>query len=347
MRIDANFYGNSSSAFASLETLIFHDMPEWDEWECKTSAFPSLRYLSVSNCPKLKGHLSEHLSHLKYQTIDVCKQLEIEGVKMETSPFDMIGHHLHSLRIFFCSDMNILINHCYGFLVELHITQSCDSLANFPLDLFPKLRELDLVDCRNLQIISQGHPHRHLKSMRIEKCSEFELFPDEGLFAPQLEKFSIEGLEKLKLMPKRMSALLPSLNYLNINNCPGVELSDECLPFNLKHVYLLNCSKLVASLKKEVWGKNPYLEFLSVEKDDMEYFPDEGLLPQSLTELRIKDCLNLKKLDYRGLCHLSSLQKLFLSKCQILQCLPEEGLPESISQLIITDCPLLKQRYKK
>ena len=116
VRIDANFYGNSSSAFVSLETLIFDDMKEWEEWECNTSAFPSLQHLSMWNCPKLKGHLSEHLSHLKYQTIDVCKQLEastleIEGVKMETSSLDMLLSHtpIQSLNIFCCPGMNILI----------------------------------------------------------------------------------------------------------------------------------------------------------------------------------------------------------------------------------------------
>ena len=71
------------------------------------------------------------------------------------------------------------------------------------------------------------------------------------------------------------------------------------------------------------------------------------MLPLSLTILKIKDCRNLKKLDYRGLSRLSSLKELSLHNCQILQCLPEEGLPESISQLNIKDCPLLKQRCKK
>jgi len=360
VRIDADFYGNSCSAFASLEMLKFTDMQEWEEWKCMAGAFPSLKELWVTNCPKLKGHLPEHLPRLRFLFIERCEQLvtstpktvEIEGVKMETSSFNISGllvsdPPLESLCIDSCPSMDIPINHCYNSLVELNVIQCCDSLANFPLDLFPKLCKLDLSNCHNLHIISQGHPHRHLKSLRIRKCSEFELFPDEGLFAPQLETFLIEGLEKLKSMPKRMSSLLLSLNYLKINNCPGVELSDECLPLNLKHIHLLNCSKVVASLKKGVWGTNPSIESLSIQKEDVECFPDEGLLPVSLTRLHIKDCPNLKKLNYRGLYHLSSIQKLLLSNCPILQRLPGEGLPESILQLDITNCPLLKQRCKK
>ncbi|ESW05578.1 hypothetical protein PHAVU_011G191400 [Phaseolus vulgaris] len=354
VRIDADFYGNNSSTFASLETLSFTNMKEWEEWQCMTGAFPHLQDLSVTNCPKLKGHLP-NLPHLKNLCIKSCKQLvasttrvvENEDVKMETSSFDMIGHHLESLSIFICPGMNIPINHCYHFLIQLHILQCCDSLTNFPLDLFPRLCNLDLGNCRNLQIISQGHPHLHLKSLSIQHCSEFESFPNEGLFGPQLKRFCIIGMEKLKSMPKRMFALLPSLHYLSIRDCPGVELSEGCLPSNLKEMRLLNCSKLVASLKKGVWETNTSLKFLYIQKGDVECFPDEGLLPLSLTDLIIKDCPNLKKLDYKGLCHLSSLRKLVLENCPILQCLPDEGLSESISQLRITDCPLLKQRYKK
>ena len=148
------------------------------------------------HCPKLKGHLPEQLSHLKTLIIEHCEQLvgwipravEVEGVS--NSP-------LEYLHIYSCPGMNIPINHCFHFLKELRITDGCDCLTTFPLDLFPKLSELRLVECRNLQMISQGHPHSHLKTLRIYACSEFESFPNEGLFAPQLETLCIIGMEKL------------------------------------------------------------------------------------------------------------------------------------------------------
>jgi len=196
-------------------------------------------------------------------------------------------------------------------------------------------------------MISQGHPHGHLKNLTIKKCCEFESFPNEGLSAPQLMSFWIEELEKLKSMPKHMSALLPSLNNLGINNCPGVELSDGCLPSKLYRISLLNCSKLFASLNKGVWGTNPSIQSFCIGKEDVECLPGEGLLPVSLTKLDIIDCPNLKKLDYRGLCHLSSLKRMLIENCAVLQCLPEEGLPESIKLLKIRDCPLLNPWYNK
>jgi len=153
-------------------------------------------------------------------------------------------------------------------------------------------------------MISQGHPHSHLKSLDIEKCSEFESFPNEGLFAPQLYRLSIKGMEKLKSLPERMPALLPSLNNLSIGGFAGVEFSDGCLPPNIKFMNLFNCSKLAASLKGAL-GANSSLQILSISDVDVESFPDEGLLPLSLTELSIYDSPNLMKLDYRG--HLSPL----------------------------------------
>ena len=342
-RIDADFYANSSSAFASLETLSFTDMKEWEEWQCMTGAFPNLQSLTVKNCPKLRGNLPEQISHLKELTIEQCQQLvaSIQDVKMEQSSVD--GAIFNSTT---CPGMTIPINQTYHFLLELCIIHGCDSLTTFPLDLFPKLCKLELGECRNLQMISQEHPHSHLKFLKIEKCYEFESFPNEGLFAPELKRFQILGLEKLKSMPKRMSALLPSLHDMLISNCPEVELSDRSLPSNLKCMSLWSCSKLVASLKG-AWGTEPSLGSLYIREVDAECFPGEGLLPHSLTQLLIYDCPNLKKLDYKGLCHLSSLEKLELSNCPILLSLPEEGLPKSISELKIEDCPLLRQRCKK
>jgi len=143
-----------------------------------------------------------------------------------------------------------------------------------------------------------------------------------------------------------MCAHLPSLDHMIIDDCPGVELSEGCLPSNLKELRILNCPKLVVSLKEALSG-NHSLQVLRISSEDIECFPDEGLLPLSLTTIEIHNCPMLKKLDYKGLCHLSSLRKLILRRCPILQSLPEEGLPKSISYLTILGSPLLQQLYKK
>ena len=329
--IGADFYGSSSSSFMNLERLKFYKMKEWEEWKCKTTSFPRLEYLYIYSCPKLKGP-SEQLLHLKELIIGECDKIIISENNMDTSS-------LERLRIYECPLVIIPVTH-YDLLEEMSIHGSCHSLTIFQLDFFPKLRLLEVRRCQNLRRISQDYAHSHLKELTIYDCSQFESFPTEGLSAPWLQRLIIGGCENLKLLPKRMQILLPSLTQLRLVECPKVEMfPDRGLPSNVKDVSLSSL-KLIASLR-ETLDANTCLQTLRIENVDVECFTDEVLLPRSLTSLTIYDCRNLKKMEYKGLCHLSSL---ILWHCPNLQCLPEEGLPKSVSSLHIWDCPLLEQR---
>ncbi|KAL2646288.1 hypothetical protein AAZV13_05G043900 [Glycine max] len=203
------------------------------------------------------------------------------------------------------------------------------TLMIFPLDFFPKLCILRLFWVHNLQMISEEHTHNHLKELEISGYPQFESFPNEGLLALWLKIFSIRVLENLKLLPKRMHILLPSIFHLSKEDCPQVKMfSDGGFPSNLNNVQL-SSFKLITSPKGTL-GANTSLKRLYIRKVDVESFPDEGFLLLSLTFLEIRDCPDLKKLDYKGLCQLSSLKELRLENCPSLQCLPEEGLPKSI-----------------
>ncbi|KAK8469934.1 hypothetical protein PHAVU_004G013300 [Phaseolus vulgaris] len=265
--IGAEFYGSNSS-FACLERLLFYNMKEWEEWECKTTSFPRLQELDVVECPKLKR------THLK--KVVVSEELRIRGNSMDS-----------------------------------------ETLTIFRLDFFPKLCSLTLKSCKNIRRISQEYAHNHLMNLNIYDCPQFKSF----------------------LFPKPMQILFPSLITLRITKCPQVEFPDGSLPLNMKEMSL-SCLKLIASLR-ETLDPNTCLETLSIGNLDVECFPDEVLLPPSITSLRISYCPNLKKMHLKGICHLSSLT---LHDCPILQCLPAEGLPKSISFLSIWGCPLLKER---
>nr|ACZ74709.1 CNL-B12 [Phaseolus vulgaris] len=289
--IGAEFYGTNSS-FASLERLEFHNMKEWEEWECKNTSFPRLEGLYVDKCPKLKGLSEQHDLHLK-----------------------------KVLSIWSCPLVNIPMTN-YDFLEAMMINGGWDSLTIFMLDLFPKLRTLRLTRCQNLRRISQEHAHSHLQSLAISDCPQFESFLSEGL------------------SEKPVQILIPSLTWLEIIDCPEVEMfPDGGLSLNVKQMNLSSL-KLIASLK-EILNPNTCLQSLYIKNLDVECFPDEVLLPRSLSCLVISECPNLKNMHYKGLCHLSSLR---LGDCPNLQCLPEEGLPKSISSLSIIGCPLLKER---
>ncbi|XP_073226793.1 putative disease resistance RPP13-like protein 1 isoform X2 [Cicer arietinum] len=378
---------SSNVPFSSLETLQFEDMVEWEEWECKTAtnAFPFLQKLSIKNCPNLRYFLPEKLPFLTMLEISHCEQLvasiprtliireldlndcgklqfdyhpatlkiiKIGGYNMELSLLERIepiisNISLERIKITDCPNMNIPLHCCYNFLVGLYIWNSCDSLTTFPLDLFPKLKELQFRDCINLEMISQSQTH-NLKLLQISNCSKFVSFPRGGLNAPELVVCEFYKLENLKSLPECMQILLPSMCHLFVRHCPKLELlSGGGLPSNLKQLHLRNCSKLLASMKR-VLATTTSLFRLYIGEVDVECFPDQGLLPHSLTALSITWCPNLKKLNYNGLCHLSSLTTLYLSSCPLLQCLPEEGLPKSISTLQIWgDCSLLKPRFRK
>ena len=315
--IGAEFYGNSSSSFTSLERLTFSKMKELEECERKTAAFPRLKTLEVDQCPKLKG-LPDQLVNVKY--------LKIRG-SMKPSCLERCEHTVshNSLEdLNFCAFpiMNILMSRSFKLLEEIEIFSGCDSLTTFPLDFFPNLRSLSLVFCCNLQIISQKHTHNRLMHLTIDGCSRFDSFPSEGLSAPRLKRMYIDGAENLKLLSKQMQILLPSLSVLIIIDCPKVEMfPDGGLPPNVEAVSLSSV-KLMASLR-ETLGTNTCLEILSIKDMDVEFFPDEVLLPHCITSLRIYRCPNLKRMHYKGLCHLSSLT---LYDCPNLQCLPEDTL---------------------
>ncbi|XP_014520718.1 putative disease resistance RPP13-like protein 1 [Vigna radiata var. radiata] len=298
LSIDADFHGNNSSSFKSLQTLYFSDMRQWEKWDCQavTGAFPCLQEFSIKNCPKLKGHLPK-FGALKTLRAIHCQQLEA-----------LIRLRVEELSV--CSALE-------------SISDDCVSLRIFPLDFFPTLRTLELSGFPNLQMISQNHVHNHLWHLYIKECP------------------------KLESLPANMHMLLPSLRELQIKECPRLEsFSEGGLPLNLKEITLNNCFRLVGSLKRAL-GDSPSLISLSIKKVEAECFPDEGLLPLSLTQLIINDSPNLKKLNYKGLLELSSLRSLKLSKCPNLECLPEEGLPKSISFFQIFNCPLLEQRCHK
>ncbi|CAN6556500.1 unnamed protein product [Malus baccata var. baccata] len=311
--VGSEFYG---PAFKSLEFLSFHSMQEWQEWcfpggeEEEGGHFPNLCELSLENCPKLTGKLP-----LYY--FPRLERLTLQEVNIE-------------------------------FL-------ACSQEYNkFNIEL-PSLRDLGISDCPNLVCFVGGGVLLAPNLKRISMCCFKNLWsvPEEmHASLPSLQSLSIQGSKEFKSFPEESK--FPSLSYLIIQDCPELESFPEGgLPSKLRYLGIRSCKKLMANRIR--WGlqtltslKYLDLDFSKCEEEEIgESFPEEGLLPTTLTSLRISNHPNLKTIDGKALRHLISLETLKISFCPQLQSLPDEGLPTSLSRLEIRECDLLTQRCQR
>ncbi|KAG5531054.1 hypothetical protein RHGRI_025869 [Rhododendron griersonianum] len=344
------FYGESGSLskpFQSLETLRFEKMSGWVDW-CILDAgeFSQLHKLEVVECPKLVTSLPRTTSirelvlkecqgvQLEWRSVSSVEKLEISGfASLEEFPGELETlTNLKELRVEKCPRLYVPeMSNCNMFLESLELVR-CESLISLPLGLFPKLRYLGIEECTNLKT----------------------LFIPDGIELQNLtllESLTIEGCKKLKALPEQMHTLLPSLRSLSLEDCPEIESFPKGgLPSKLGELYIRNCKKLVGGRRD--WGLQtlPSLAMFSLlggSEDVLESFPEEGLLPSTLTRLCFGDLPNLKSLNKRDLQLLGSLKGIEIFECPQLQSLPEEGLPTSLIALFLDDCPLLKPRCRR
>ncbi|KAK4592160.1 hypothetical protein RGQ29_016603 [Quercus rubra] len=337
-RVCSRFYGNGFCAtnkpFKSLEKLTFKRMLEWKEWftyegENEGGVFPNLRDLRIIECPKLTGDLPNLLPYLSVLKIIDCPQLDASLPRPSA-------------------------------LRKLVLT-SCDKVELKKLS--PKLQSLTVGGCH--ATLPEGGLPTTLKTLRsngqsllcltsltkltIWDCPDFKCFPSGGLRAPNLTQISISYCEKLELLPEGMHACLPSLLHLRLRNCPKLESFPEGgLPSNLQILQIQWCDKLFPNRMN--WGLqslHSLREFnIWYYGSEVDSFPEEALLPPSLIHLNIS-FKHLKSLNGRGFQHLTSLKELQIGSSDMLQCLPEEGFPTSLSILDIRDCTLLKKQYRR
>lgn len=230
----------------------------------------------------------------------------------------------------------------------------CDSLWSFPLQFFPKLKFIEIFNCKNLESLSASTgSHLDLTSLtylKIYRCPTFVSFLSGGICARKLTEIEVFSCKKLKSLPEGMVTLLPSLSSLQLYKCPELDsFPKDGLPSNLKTLTIQYCEKLI-SCRKE-WGLqtlHSLRDFIICSKsEELESFPKEAILPPTLTNFSISSFPNLKSLNGKGFQHLTSLKSLMIWSCDKLQCLPEQGLPTSLSVIQIFGCPLLNQQCEK
>ncbi|KAB2084073.1 hypothetical protein ES319_A05G310100v1 [Gossypium barbadense] len=345
------FYGNgkaSTKPYQSLEMLTF----------------PLLQELCIRDCPKLTKSLPKHLPCLKNLEIVDCEKL---GGLLPTAP------SILELELDKCDALQLELLTCGHRELEIRdsnmddsvleqMLQRCTLLENLCLWNRSEIRSLPEVRVpitlkqfsinsylKFISAASEGGHHQHLNSLDIYSCQKLISFEiEDGLAVTNLTRLVLSGCGSLKSLPEQMQSVFPSLEVLEIIGCPEIErVPKEGLPSKLKEIRIGSSDKLIESLIRErEWSLHtlPSLTFLGIEgsKVEMECFPDEHLLPSSLTSLRIFSLPNLKSLEYKGFQHLTSLCKLYILDCPNLQSMPPNMLPHSLSYLSIWNCPKLQ-----
>ncbi|KAK3223805.1 hypothetical protein Dsin_010830 [Dipteronia sinensis] len=313
------------SSFTNMVVLHFTD--------CKSGLslpsfgqLSSLKELHVQNCPELTGRLAGYFPSLELLYIAWCWKLD-----------------------FLFEDVRN-----YSNLRNLHIKSSCDSLMIFTLNLFHRLENLQLMDCRNLKRIEVSEDiHgelRCLQSLKIIDCHNLELFAGRGLPTPNLTSFIVMNCNGLLSMPEQMHTLLTSLEVLGVSYCPKIEsFPIGGLPTNLQSLLIQNCDRLTP---QEGWGLNNMTSLTSVRItggcSNLNSFPQVGLLPTSLKCLEISEFPDLKSLNLSGFQFLDSIETLEINSCVNLRSMSDgRWLPSSISSLSITGCSLMTEQCQK
>ena len=363
-RLGDEFCGNIGHSllkpFASLESLSFEGMLEWEEWDSLEVEFPSLKMLSISNCPKLRRHLPKQLPELTELKIYDCKQLvcclpmapsicelEIRGCE------DMVVRSAGSLT----SLASLTVEGVCKIPIELGQLQSlvklylckCPELKEMPpiLHNLASLKDLDIKECDSLLSLSEMGLPPMLESLTIKYCPVLGSLP-EGMMQniTTLRHLSIRCCEKLELALAEDTTHNhnASLSSLTINNSCG-SLTSFPLAFFTKLVVLdfKNCDRLECLYIPDGDGLHHVdltsLQFLRIfHCPNLVSFPSVGLPIPNLKKLHIFGCEKLKSLPQGMHALLTSLQNLYIFDCPEIDSLPEGGLPSNLSDLCIRKC---------
>ncbi|XP_028944076.1 putative disease resistance RPP13-like protein 1 isoform X1 [Malus domestica] len=363
---------------ASLSSLQFLSIEGCKEFKSfpEESKFPSLKDLKIMNCPEFRS-LPEEM----HASLPSLQSLSIKGCKeFKSFPEESKFPSLDYLEIMECPEFRSLPEEMHASLPSLQslFIKGSKEFKSFPEESkFPSLKDLKIWECPEFRSLPE-EMHASLPSLQslfIKGSKEFKSFPEESKF-PSLKDLKIWDCPEFRSLPEEMHASLSSLQYLSIEWCKEFKsfpeeskfpsLSSLCIRYcpelesfpegglsKLRSLEIVGCKKLMANRMR--WGLQTFtsLESLHVgfsgceEEEIGESFPEEGLLPTTLTSLKIFHHPNLKTIDGKELRHLISLVMLKIWFCPRLQSLPDEGLPTSLFVLDIRQCDLLTQRCQR
>ena len=317
----------------------------------------TLKKLSIISCESLSSlpeGIMMHCNSIHTNntiTMGICalEVLYIEGCpSLVDFPEGSLPTTLKELKILHCENLKSLpegIMHQHyssnttanGALLQVLYLYHCPSLTSFPKGKFPStLKTLDIMSCEQLESISEEMFHSSANSN-------------------SLQSLSIGGYPNLKALPD----CLFDLSNIYVTTCKSLELWPHQFQnfTRLKSLVIKDCENINNPVSQ--WGltRLPSLKILSIgamfpHATSFSFSDDDhhsGFLPSTLTSLSLSKFQNLESLASLSLQTLTTLQSLQIDNCPKLRSiLPREGLlPDTLSQLSIRRCPVLKQRFSK
>ncbi|XP_027356758.1 putative disease resistance protein At3g14460 [Abrus precatorius] len=315
------------------------------------TSFPSLGYLpSLLELRLTKFNSLQMIGPEFYgNLIEPFKSLEILKFKdmlqwKEWLPIEVEGREFPSLvqlHLKRCPSLTGKLPRCLVSLGNLLIS-GCPNLED-SLPRVPMLRELELTDCRKLQLIQIGdseNKYASLEKLRLKSsCDSLVTFPFNSFTS--LQELHIQDCRSLK-----SSSISPEDNFLclqtlKLKDCPNLVCLSERLP--APKLQSLSISRLLKLSSLDHIQHFTSLKYLKIKDcDQLESVPLQGLgLADSLLTLIVKGCSLLKPLLERGTNRnfFTSLQELHIQDCGSLK--SSSISSECLQTLKLKDCPNL------
>jgi hypothetical protein len=363
-KVGPEFYGQGcSKPFPVLETLLFKNMQEWEEWiPCGVGSdeFPLLNELSVKSCPNLCKKLPPSVPSLEKLVIKKCEKLVVlihslpKLCKMVINGCKEVvyegGVYLRSLNSMTISNISKLTYLAEGFIQPL-----------------AEVQELEVANCMELASLYENgvalaKQLTSLLKLEVRNCpqvvslmeGEVPVYMQQQLANCKLESLTFSTCESLKKLPQWVHSLV-SLKELKIQYCPRLLSFPEAgLPSTMRIIEIVGCNALTP-LPAAVTYNMMCLEQLRIENCESLISFGRIQLPPTLKKLEIRYCENLlcllddgegsssKKSDENTSCsgnNSSLLEYLYVGICNSLTSIGE--LPSALKYLQVCSCSKLK-----
>ena len=332
-----NVHRQIDSIFSSLTTITLENMQNLKHICGQPLLFPSLKEMSVLNCPKLEKLPFELTSATCLETLVLkeCTKI-VEILPVEASQMTDVHRQRESI---FSSLTTIFLDNM----------QNLKSICGQPL-LFPSLKKIAVVNCPELEKLPfELNSATCLETLFIIECTKMvEILAieeqemtnvhrqNDSLFS-SLTTVKLENMHNLKRICGQ-HLLFPGLKEAHVENCPALEM----LPFELNSatcletLVLKECSKMVEiiplqesevpNVHRQIDSIFSSLTTISLENmQNLKHICGQPLLFPSLKEMSVLNCPKLEKLPFE-LTSATCLETLFLKECtKMVEILPVEA----------------------